>query len=159
MGLAIATVQKFLFGPDKPGNLINTMSFGAYNKPFESQGQKFAWLSRDVEEVDKYEKDPYCGYVMSIGFYHSFFKGIMSMYGKDALNINKKLPIKIAVGSMDPVSNQSALAEKLYKFYLDLGLTNVTYKVYKDARHEILNETNREEVQADMIKFIEGVFN
>jgi|CZCB01.1.fsa_nt_gi alpha-beta hydrolase superfamily lysophospholipase len=156
-GLAIASIQNAIFGPDKPGKLIDKMSFGAYNKPFESQGQKFAWLSRDKEQVDKYEKDEYCGYVMSLGFYKSFFKGIMSMYGEDALNINKKLPILIAVGSDDPVSQQAKLAAKLYDFYKGLGL-NVSYKVYEGARHEILNEINREEVYNDFKEFIEKIF-
>jgi alpha-beta hydrolase superfamily lysophospholipase len=156
-GLAIASVQNFLFGADKPGKLIDKMSFGAYNKPFEAQGQKFAWLSRDKEQVDKYEKDEYCGHVMSIGFYKSFFKGVMSMYGADALNINKKLPIFIAVGSDDPVSQNAKLAQKLFDFYKSLEL-NVDMKIYEGARHEILNETNRDEVYGDFAEFIEGLF-
>lgn len=158
MGKMIAGMQNAVLGPDRQGKLIDKLSFGAYNKPFLSQGQEFAWLSRDTAEVDKYIKDPYCGYVLSIGFYRSFFKGIMKMYGKDALNINKKLPIFIAVGGDDPVSNKAKNAEKLYKFYLGLGC-NVKYKVYDGARHEIMNEINREEVYSDMVQFIEGVFN
>ena len=157
MGLAIASVQKLFLGPDKVGNMINNMSFGAYNKPFEEQGQDFAWLSRDKEQVDKYEKDPNCGYALSIGFYQSFFKGVLKMYGKDALNINKKVPIFIAVGGNDPVSNQAKLADKLLKFYLDLGL-NAELKVYDGARHEILNEINNDEVYNDIGEFIKGIF-
>lgn len=157
MGLTIASAQNLLFGPDKPGKMIDKMSFGAYNKPFVSQGQDFAWLSRDVEQVDKYQKDEYCGYVMSIGFYKSFFKGIMSMYGQDKYNINKKLPIFIAVGSKDPVSQNSKLATKLYEYYKALEL-NVEYKVYEGARHEILNETNRDEVYQDFKNFIERIY-
>ncbi len=156
-GLVIASTQNLMFGADKPGKLIDKMSFGAYNKPFESQGQAFAWLSRDKEQVDKYEKDEYCGYVMSIGFYKSFFKGVMSMYGKDTLNINKKLPILIAVGSDDPVSQQSKLATKLFDFYKSLEL-NAELKIYEGARHEILNEINKAEVYDDFAKFIEGLF-
>lgn len=157
-GLSIASLQKLFLGPDKTGKLIDKMSFGAYNKPFVSQGQDFAWLSRDKEQVDKYEKDPYCGYPMSIGFYHSFFSAIMKMYGQNALNINKKLPIMIACGSDDPVSNKSVLAKKLYDFYVSIGCKPVI-KIYEGARHEILNETNRAEVYADFENFIEGQFN
>lgn len=157
-GRMIARLQSAFVGPEREGKLLDKLSFGAYNKPFASQGQPFAWLSRDVEQVDKYIKDPNCGYVMSIGFYCAFFNGIMKMYGKDALNISKKLPILIAVGSNDPVSSNAKLAEKLYKFYLDLGC-NAKYKCYEGARHEILNETNREEVYSDMLAFIEGVFD
>ncbi|MDD3946502.1 MAG: alpha/beta hydrolase [Clostridia bacterium] len=154
-GNAIATVQYALFGPDKTGHLIDKMSFGAYNKPFEAQGQKFAWLSRDKDQVAKYEADEYCGYPLSIGFYKNFFKGLLSMYGEAINNVNKDFPILIAVGSDDPVSNKSVLADKLYKFYLEKGFRNVQYKVYEGARHEILNETNKEEVYADFLAFLE----
>jgi len=158
LGKWIASLQKAILGPDKTGKLINKMSFGAYNKPFESQGQKFAWLSRDKAQVAKYEADEYCGYPLSIGFYVSFFNGVLNMYGESANNIRKDIPIMIAVGSDDPVSNQTELAKKLFDFYLEKGLTSVEYKVYEGARHEILNETNNTEVYEDIFSFIDKQF-
>ena len=158
VGKVIANVQKVLCGAEKTGYLIDKMSFGAYNKPFEAQGQQFAWLSRDKEQVAKYEADEYCGYPLSIGFYASFFDAIMSMYEDDAKNIRKDIPIFIAVGSDDPVSNKAALAKKLYNFYTQLGIDGTEIKIYEGARHEILNETNRAEVYADMLAFIEKQF-
>lgn len=154
MGNTIATAQQAIFGADKIGHLIDKMSFGAYNKPFMAQGQKFAWLSRDKDQVAKYEADEYCGYPLSIGFYKSFFNGVLKMYGEAINNVRKDFPILIAVGSEDPVSNRAVLANKLYQFYLEKGLTDVTYKVYEDARHEILNETNRHEVYEDFLAFL-----
>jgi alpha-beta hydrolase superfamily lysophospholipase len=154
-GLAIASVQNLIFGPDKIGYLIDKMSFGAYNKPFAAQGQKFAWLSRDKDQVAKYEADEYCGYPLSIGFYKSFFSGVMHMYGEAINNANKALPILIAVGSEDPVSAKTVQAKKLYDFYLEKGFTAVTYKVYNGARHEILNEINNKEVYADFLAFLD----
>jgi alpha-beta hydrolase superfamily lysophospholipase len=159
MGKCIASIQNALCGPKKTGNLINKLSFGAYNKPFVAQGQAFAWLSRDKEQVDKYEKDEFCGYPLSIGFYKSFMCGVTKMYGKAANNIPKDFPILIAVGSDDPVSNNAKLAKRLYDFYLNLGLKNVTYKVYDKARHEILNEINKDEVYADMLSFLNSVIS
>lgn len=157
MGKLVAGVQRALIGGDKTGKLIDKLSFGAYNKPFESQGQRFAWLSRDKAEVAKYEADEYCGYPLSINYYYYFFRSVQRMYSDKVRSVPADLPILIAVGSEDPVSNKAALAEKLYKFYLQNGL-NVTYKVYPGARHEILNETNRAEVYDDMVSFIDGAF-
>lgn len=154
----IASVQKAFCGAEKTGKLIDKLSFGAYNKPFESQGQQFAWLSRDKEQVAKYEADEYCGYPLSIGFYLSFFNGVIDMYGEGADNIPKDLPVYIMVGSEDPVSNRAENATKLYKFYLEKGLTDVDIKIYKDGRHEILNEINRDEVYKDVIAFIDKQF-
>lgn len=156
-GKLIASVQALFCGEDKQGKLINKMSFGAYNKPFAEQGQEFAWLSRDREQVAKYEADPDCGYVLCIGYYLSFFKGVMNMYGKDAKSISPDFKLMIAVGGDDPVSNRAALATKLNDFYLGLGLKPV-YKVYKEARHEILNETNKDEVYRDFGNFTDSVF-
>lgn len=155
-GRMIAGIQKILCGGDKKGNFINKLSFGEYNKPFVSQGQDFAWLSRDKEQVAKYEDDPDCGYVLCIDYYYSFFNGAMHMYGKDAETIRKNFPIMIACGSEDPVSSRSKLAVKLDKFYRGLGLDPVL-KIYEGARHEILNETNNKEVYNDFLSFLNNV--
>ena len=98
MAKVIAGVQKAFCGGEKTAYLIDKLSFGNYNKPFESQGQKFAWLSRDRSEVAKYEADEFCGYPLSIDYYYSFFKGVMAMYGDDSYAAAKGLPVMIAVG-------------------------------------------------------------
>ena len=157
MGNMIASLQALFLGEEKKGKLIDKLSFGAYNKPFVEQGQQFAWLSRDKEQVAKYEADENCGYVLCIGYYLSFFRGVLKTYGKDAETIRKDFPLMIAVGSDDPVSNKAALATKLNDFYLGLGL-KPEYKVYPGARHEILNETNNAEVYDDFGKFIDTIF-
>lgn len=158
MGKAIAGLQRFFVGGEKTGKLIDKMSFGAYNKPFESQGQRFAWLSRDRKKVAEYEADEYCGYPLSIDYYYYFFRSIQKMYSDAVKSVPADLPILIAIGSDDPVSNKGVLAEKLYKFYLQNGL-NAELKVYPGARHEILNEINRAEVYNDFVAFIDKAFN
>ena len=158
MGKIIAGLQRFFVGGEKTGKLIDKMSFGAYNKPFESQGQRFAWLSRDREKVAEYEADEYCGYPLSIDYYYYFFRSVQNMYSDAVKSVPAEMPILIAIGSDDPVSNKGVLAEKLYKFYLQNGL-NVELKVYPGARHEILNEINRAEVYNDFVAFIDKAFN
>lgn len=158
MGKAIAGLQRFFVGGEKTGKLIDKMSFGAYNKPFESQGQRFAWLSRDRKKVAEYEADEYCGYPLSIDYYYYFFRSIQKMYSDAVKSVPAEMPILIAIGSDDPVSNKGVLAEKLYKFYLQNGL-NAELKVYPGARHEILNEINRAEVYNDFVAFIDKAFN
>ena len=155
VGCVIATVQNILFGGTKTGKLIDKLSFGEYNKPFASEGHKFSWLSRDPAVVEKYEKDEYCGYPLSIGFYRSFFAGAMRLYGVGTRNIRKEIPILVTCGSEDPVSEKSKQAVKLYDYYKKAGL-NVSIKVYEGARHEILNEVNRAEVYNDFLAFIKG---
>ncbi|MDR0751063.1 MAG: alpha/beta hydrolase [Christensenellaceae bacterium] len=155
-GKKVANFQNVLFGPDKIAYFINTLSFGSYNKQFKSEGLEFAWLSRDKNQVLKYIDDEYCGYEMSLGFYKSFFKGLLATHAKERTGVRKDLPILIAVGGDDPVSNKASLAYKLEDQYKKVNkLNKVEIKVYDGARHEILNETNRDEVYADFLTFIE----
>lgn len=156
-GKCVAGLMKTLQGGSKPGKLIDKLSFGEYNKPFLDQGQEFAWLSRDKEQVQKYIDDEDCGYVLCNDYYYYFLKGIQKLYGKDAESIRKDFPILIAVGSKDPVSSNAKNAYKLCDFYKKIGL-NPQMKVYEDARHEILNETNNKEVYNDILNFIKGCF-
>ncbi len=133
---------------------IHGVLFNSYNKPFKAQGQETAWLSRDKAQVAKYESDEYCGYPLCIGFYDSFFKGMANTHGAEAGNVRKDLPIMIAVGSDDPVSNKSKTAVTLAEMYKDRGIKEVQLNIYKGARHEILNETNKQEVYDDILAFI-----
>lgn len=155
-GLIMAAFQKSWFGADKPAKLIAKLSFGEYEKKFEERTPD-CWLSRDKDAVAKYRQDPFCGQIMSLGFYYSFFKHVNALYGDAAKNIRKDIPVLIAVGDRDPVSRFGKDAKKLYDFYDGLGL-DVTLKIYEGARHELLNETNKTEVYSDFLEFIEEAF-
>ncbi|NCA67124.1 MAG: alpha/beta hydrolase [Clostridia bacterium] len=162
IGKAIAMIQAYLFGNDKPAKLIGKMSFGAYDKPFAAEKQAFAWLSRDPEVSKKYIADPFCGarFAMSLGFQVSFFKGLGKIYTLDGLNaIPKTLPVLIVSGDKDPVGADGKLVTRLYEEYKTLGLAKTEFKLYPEARHEILNETNKEEVYSDILSFINKVFD
>ena len=159
-GRFIAKVQELFFGPKKPANLIAKLSFGAYDKQFKSENQPFAWLTRDVEVVKKYIADEFCGaaYTMSIGFQKSFFCGLKTVYTEEALeSIPKTLPIMVASGDKDPVGSNGAMVSRLYEEYKSRGIEDLTIKLYPDARHEILNELNKDEVYADFLAFIKRV--
>ena len=152
MGGCIAGMQKALCGEAKPARLIEKLSFGSYNKPFEKEG-KFAWLSRDLNSNSKYVKDDFCGFTMCLGFQASFLKNVSKLYGEEKLNaIPKTLPILILSGDNDPVGSNGKMTTKLYQTYKDFKL-NAQIKLYEGARHEILNETNKKEVYADILAF------
>ncbi len=69
----------------------------------------------------------------------------------------KDLPVYIAGGSKDPVNADLALLLALADRYRAAGLTDVTVQSYEDARHEILNETNRDEVISDLLQWLQRV--
>ena len=156
VGRAVANMQYKLLGGEKAGKLLNALSFGSYNAKFKSDKTDYAWLSRDKEQVKKYILDEQCGGVMSIAFFKFFFNGLKDSYKKENLaGIDKNKPIAIFSGALDPVGGAGKLVDKLYKQYVDLGVKDVSLKLYADARHEILNEVNNAEVYADFLAAID----
>lgn len=144
----------------KPSPFMNAMAFGAYNKAFQNPKTEFDWLSRDEKQVDKYIRDPYCGGVCSIGFFMNLTGGMAAMGRKKYIkNINPNIPIYIQGGSMDPVSDMGKGLYSLKKQYDDLGVLDVRLTVYDGARHEILNEKNKEEVYNNTWDFIASVLS
>ncbi len=151
-GAALAGLQYKLHGGEKTATFLDKMSFGSYNKPFKSEKVNFAWLSRDRETVKKYNLDEQCGYVMSIAFFNFFLNGLKQSYTKQNLaKIDLNKPIAIFSGDKDPVGGNGKLVTKLYEQYKNLGVKNLSCKLYPDARHEILNEINRAEVYNDFL--------
>jgi len=133
---------------------LNKLSFGNYNNSFKPNRTEFDWLSSDEKEVDKYINDPYCGGVFTAGFFYDFLTGLRKTHKwAEMQNIPKDLPIYIFAGDKDPVGNCGKGILNLVKMYKKLQIKNVTYKLYKEGRHEMLNEINREEVAKDVISW------
>ena len=138
-------------GPKGKSEKMNKLSFGSYNDNFKPNRTDYDWLSRDNAEVDKYIADPYCGSVCSSQFYYDFMDGLVTIFKKSNVNnVPKDLPLLIISGSLDPVGAQGKGVTKLKNMYDKVGIKDVTMKLYPDARHEILNEINRDEVMNDI---------
>lgn len=156
-GKLVASLQCSLMGPDAPAKLIRKLTFGAYDAKFASERKPFAWGNRDDVEREKYLADKMCDFTMSAGFYRSFFHGLSTLYkAKNLSNIRKDLPLFIISGDKDPVGGMGKLVIKLYEKYLSIGMTNVSMKLYPDARHELLNEINKQEVYSDVSDFCDA---
>ena len=153
-GRAMAGINRIFSSPKKASTFFDNMSFGAFNKPFEKEGP-MSWLSRDKEMVKKYVDDPYCGFVCSLKFFQDLFSGL-SYIGKSKNNRNVRfsLPIYIVAGSNDPVGEKGKGPTAVAKMYRDLHLEEVELTLYENARHEILNETNRKDVYKDLKDWI-----
>lgn len=138
---------------NKDATLFKKMTFDKYDKMFE--GEK-AWLSRNLKVGEAYKQDPFCTQPYSYAFYRSLFYGLKVTYRKNELEkIDEKLPIVIMSGTADPVGGKdSSLAKKLYSLYKEkLGLC-VELKLYDGARHELHNETCKDEVYNYILDFL-----
>lgn len=157
-GKFIASIQCSIKGKDFPSKLLDNMSFGSFNRHFKPNRTDFDWLSRDEKEVDKYVEDPYCGYISSVGLFKSFLNGLSFIYKKNNINdIPDNLPIYVFAGEKDPVGNFGKGPQLLAERLRNAGIKNISIKIYHDARHECLNETNSKEVIENIVQFCEKI--
>ncbi len=138
--------------PDPEGGLKS------FNKPFEPARTPFDWLSRDPAEVDKYIADPLCGFDATPESLMSIFTAAQVTFEPDALKrIRPTLPIYLFAGDKDPLNSGLAGLTPLVDRYRAAGIKDVTHDFYTGGRHEMLNETNRAEVVANLGRFIARV--
>ena len=131
-------------------------ALAASDSTFEPARTPFDWLSRDETEVDKYLADPMCGYQhpLTYGYMHAAF-GMLRDEINEVERVPSGLPVLVIAGERDPVGGFTAYVRALAELLRGAGVT-VSEKYYPDARHEILNETNRDEVTADIIRWIDS---
>ena len=142
--------------PHKVNTLFLSISLGAYNKVFAPNRTSADWISRDEAVVDKYLADPLCNFPTRAGMNHAMMTGLQYIARKENLaKMDKNTPVGLFSGDADPVGAMGKGVKKVYGFFRDAGCRNVTMKLYPGARHEILNETNRQEVYADLLTWLE----
>lgn len=128
----------------------------AFNAAFEHR-TGYEWLSRDEAEVDKYVADPWCGFETPPETLPSLFGQAERLADPEVLSgIRSDLPILLVSGSDDPLAGGGQLIELLAQRYRDAGVDDVTVMVYDSARHEILNETNRDQITTDIINWLDA---
>jgi alpha-beta hydrolase superfamily lysophospholipase len=133
-------------------DLDQPLDLSMFNAPFAPARTDFDWLSRDEAQVDAYVADPLCGFGLEQSAGKAMFEGARRLADPAVVSgMRSDLPLCIAVGEQDPVNGGLALFDALVGRYREAGLTDVTTHVYPGARHEILNETNRAEVIADLL--------
>ncbi len=157
-GKLIAGLGSAIKGQKAPARILHKMSFEANNGDFAPARTPCDWLSRDAAEVDKYVADPLCGFVCSFGFYRDLFAGFSSLYGPGASfsGLRKPVPIFIIAGAEDPLGGAKGFVSLLSGKFKAVGLQDVATRLYPGARHEVLNETNRDEVVGDIKAWLEA---
>ncbi len=161
LGILLSNIEIKLFGRKHTSKMMDKLSFGDFNRKFRPNRTPYDWLCSVEEEVDKYIDNEYCGFVCSASFYYDLLRGLKAIHKKENFNsIPKDLPIYIIAGDMDPVGFFGKGIVNLYNKLQSIGIKDVNYKLYKDKRHEILNEDNKLEVMNDvsawLLRKIEG---
>lgn len=156
----IARFESWRHGHDGESALLDKMLFGNSNENFDSDtATGFEWLSRDPDEVQKYVDDPLCGFVLRAGSVAEMLSGSReAKRSKSVARLPQLLPIHIFSGSADPVHDEEKNLQRMLKAYRGV-CSNVSYQIYPDGRHEMLNETNRQQVADDLIGWLASVLD
>lgn len=152
---AAAGIAAAVTGKRRISTFLNQAGLGKMNGRFKPARTKFDWISRDEDEVDRYVADPLCGGLYSNQLWHDLTGAMLEITSPTAIeSIRADLPILIMGGECDPVGGQPGMT-RLADAYRDTGHNNLTQTVYPGGRHEMLNETNRDEVTTDIIAWID----
>jgi alpha-beta hydrolase superfamily lysophospholipase len=157
VGLGLIRVEAALWGRRHPSALGEALTFKAYNRAFAPARTKFDWLSRDPAEVDKYAADPHCGFRCSSGLWIDLLDaGGKITHPLRLRRVPKALPVLLIAGEDDPVSRGARGPRALERHYQQVGLRDVSVKIYPGARHELFNDTCRDQVTADLLAWLEN---
>jgi alpha-beta hydrolase superfamily lysophospholipase len=138
------------FDPDGPADLT------ALNVGFEPGRTSYDWLSRDEAEVDVYIADPLCGFGIDAAATRGMVAAAPPLGDPETLaGIRSDLPIYVVAGSADPLNFELALLELLEQRYRDAGVADITTDYHQGARHEVFNETNRDEITANLLAWLD----
>lgn len=155
-GMRLAKLQIALGQGQKPGRLLNKLAFAGYNKRFAGR-TPYDWLSRDEAVVDAYAADPYCTFLFTPSAFLDLFKILSRVSVPEwAESVPKDLPILLLSGEDDPVGDYGEGPKAVARRLKDAGVKEVTCQLYPGGRHEMFNETNRQEVYEDLLAFLEG---
>jgi alpha-beta hydrolase superfamily lysophospholipase len=155
IGRLVARMERLRLGPRGRSGIIDALTFQDFNNKFKPARTGFDWLSRDEAQVDAYVADPDCGYVCSVQLWIDVLDAVAHVTSDAAQShIRTSLPILLLAGDKDPVGDMGKSVRSLGTDLERVGVTDLTCTLYPDARHELLNETNRDVVVADLLKWL-----
>ena len=156
-GLKVCEFLAKRYGWRHRSRLVEKLSFGAPYRKYDMTGKnpQNSWLTKDTEIVTKYYNEPRCCFKFTLNGYLGLMEAVL--YDNQMENVQKvpkKLPLFLVSGKDDPVGDCGVGVKKVYDMYKEAGLLDITYCLYENDRHEILNETDRDKVYADILSWM-----
>ncbi|AXH95347.1 alpha/beta hydrolase [Ornithinimicrobium avium] len=156
VGVRLAALESRVRGPRARSALMEALTLGPYNRRFSPNRTDFDWLSRDEAQVDAYVEDTLCGGRATAAFYRDLLTGLIWVNQlPTAAMMPADLPVHIVAGEVDPVGGADAAVE-VAGLMLEAGVQDVTVRIWPGARHEVLNETNRDEVEDEIVGWLDA---
>ncbi len=137
-------------------SLITNLALATYDKPFKGEGVRNAWLSKDLANVEEYNKNPKDGFTFTLDGYLNLFRLLKASYDKDQKVLKPDMPILFIAGSDDPVIGNYDKWRNSMRFMNSIGYKDIEHVIYKGLRHEILREKECDIVYNDVLDFFDG---
>lgn len=155
VGLFSAKFFGKLHGKHRSNEILKNLFFNQFNKKFKPNRTKVDWISSDENQVDLFEADPLRIEDFSLSVFLDILKGSKKINKAPTFkNTPKSLPIYIFSGDKDPVGEMGKGVKRVAINYKKAGITDLTLKLYEGGRHEMLNEVNKNEVEKDLLNWL-----
>ncbi|MBM77230.1 MAG: alpha/beta hydrolase [Crocinitomicaceae bacterium] len=147
VGNKLAKLNGKIFGKKNRSKLLDFLAFGDFNKKIKNNSTKKDWLSRDEKIVEKYINDPYCMQIFTAQFFVDLTGALLKINDTAQIQkMKKETPYLFFSGYMDPVGKYGKGVIEVVDKCKKLNFSNITCKLFEGGRHEMINETNKEEV-------------
>ena len=157
-GLLLTKIWSLFTDKNKPNQKFNDFLWGQLNAKVKNRKGTLDFINSDEKEVEKYVADPLNGNIITIEFGIQMSKAILMVRQKEVFKRTPDdLAIYLASGVDDPLSNKGKDINLIAAKYRSAGVKNVTVKLYEGARHEIINEPNKDEIIKDMMEWLSKI--
>ena len=154
-GMIYAKLMSLFVGERHRSEFVKKQSFHTYLDRIPDHSSENEWISRDKNVVAAYDADELCSFNFTLNGYYTLFEVIDYIQKKKNIQkIPKDMPIFFASGEEDPVGGYGKWVRQIVDEYKKAGIKNIKLKMYKNDRHELLNELDREVVYADILNWL-----
>ncbi|MEG2020893.1 MAG: alpha/beta hydrolase [Oscillospiraceae bacterium] len=154
IGIVLTKIIGKIKGSKYRSELINNIAFGSYLKQIPQHKTPYDWISHDEALVDIYKNNKKCTFIFTVSAFNDLMCTLRDVNTVQwAEKLDKNMPIYMFSGDKDPVGDYGKGLAAVEKLIQNAGVKDFTFKLYKDGRHEMLNETNRNEVYEDVLNW------
>lgn len=153
-GLAVIGMTKAFRGEKYISKLVYALAFGNYNDRFKDENDPNAWLTKDLSVRKKYSEDKFSTFKFTVSAMADLVR--LNKFSNEkswAASLDKNKPVFLVSGTEDPVGDNGKGVKAVFDMLEKEGVP-VKMKLYENCRHEILNDTSRDEVISDILEFI-----
>ena len=158
-GIFLSNLWALFTDRNKPNKKFSDFLWGQISSKLKKSRDNLDFINSDREEVEKYREDPLNGNPISIEFGIQMSKALLYVRKKEVFDTTPDdLAILLISGKDDPLANKGRDIEVIASKYKQAGIKKVDFKLYEGARHELINEPNREEIIRDIIQWLKQIF-